>query len=419
MRIDLRLGLVLLLLAASSSPGAASGGKDTEKFTLGIFGNANMDNTIDGSDISYVQGVISGTNALADLSDANHDGKVDEKDIDQIKRIIDGSQKELTILDSAKRIVTIKMPVERIIVLSEYQAEAIRMLGAMDKVVGVSSGIKDDTVYFPDLSEVSSVGIYPGDLETIITLNPDIVLGNHGKAFDDLLPMLENSSKGTFQSIIQYGYIPKDNQMIAELEQLGYILDKRDGAQHYIEDFYFKYIDYIRSETDKLSKDEKPDIYAGGNSGKGLYYPFPRDGAASQMIGICGGNYILSDLTFSGEIDPEAVVARDPAIIIQNIKKADAGYKYDNSSNLKTLWEETTARPELAKVKAVQDKNVHIMDNGLNFGYDLPVAAAYYAKWIHPELFKDLDPRAVHQEYLRDFQGLDYDLNEHGTFVFP
>jgi iron complex transport system substrate-binding protein len=47
------------------------------------------------------------------------------------------------------------------------------------------------------------------------------------------------------------------------------------------------------------------------------------------------------------------------------------------------------------------------------------VTLAYMAKWLHPELFSDLDPQAIHQEYLTDFLGIDYDLSEHGVFVYP
>ena len=41
------------------------------------------------------------------------------------------------------------------------------------------------------------------------------------------------------------------------------------------------------------------------------------------------------------------------------------------------------------------------------------------AKWFHPELFEDLDPQAIHQEFLTEFQRLDYDLDERGVFVYP
>ncbi len=41
------------------------------------------------------------------------------------------------------------------------------------------------------------------------------------------------------------------------------------------------------------------------------------------------------------------------------------------------------------------------------------------AKWLYPDLFEDLDPEAFHQEYLTEYQRLDYDLSEHGVFVYP
>ena len=57
------------------------------EYTLGIFGNANMDDTIDEKDIAYIEGIIKGTNASTNLSDANYDGVIDAQDIDQIKKI--------------------------------------------------------------------------------------------------------------------------------------------------------------------------------------------------------------------------------------------------------------------------------------------------------------------------------------------
>jgi len=47
------------------------------------------------------------------------------------------------------------------------------------------------------------------------------------------------------------------------------------------------------------------------------------------------------------------------------------------------------------------------------------VGIAYTAKWFYPELFEDLDPKAIHQRYLTEFQKFDYDVYEHGVFVYP
>ena len=47
------------------------------------------------------------------------------------------------------------------------------------------------------------------------------------------------------------------------------------------------------------------------------------------------------------------------------------------------------------------------------------IGVLYFAKWLYPDLFQDLDPQAVHQEYIDKFQNVDYDLEEHGVFVYP
>ena len=97
-------------------------------YTLEIFGNANMDDTIDEKDVEYVEGVIKGTTAATNLTDANHDGKIDENDISQIEQIIAGEEEELIIIDSSNRTVVVKLPVESIVSLSHTSAEAIKIL---------------------------------------------------------------------------------------------------------------------------------------------------------------------------------------------------------------------------------------------------------------------------------------------------
>ncbi|MCS7102315.1 MAG: ABC transporter substrate-binding protein, partial [Candidatus Korarchaeum sp.] len=47
------------------------------------------------------------------------------------------------------------------------------------------------------------------------------------------------------------------------------------------------------------------------------------------------------------------------------------------------------------------------------------LGAVYIAKVLHPQLFEDLNPRSVHQEYISRWMGLKYDLRKHGTFIYP
>lgn len=131
--------LVLLLLISMAVSLVAAG----DQFILDIFGNANMDDTIDENDIKYVQRIIGGENKATELADANYDGTVDENDIIQIEQIMSGEEKNLTIMQYiqlqtattfTREPVTVPMPVKSIAALGgSYGPE---MLCALCRVQG-------------------------------------------------------------------------------------------------------------------------------------------------------------------------------------------------------------------------------------------------------------------------------------------
>ena len=153
--VSITVAAVYLLLLITAASAAES------DFVLGIYGNANMDQTIDESDIVYVEEIISGARESTDLADANYDGNVNELDLDQIKKIIAGTEENLTIVDSYKRVATIKKPVRRIVSISIYNNEALRMFGELDKVVAIEDSTKKKDVFFPQGAAMPSIGDYP------------------------------------------------------------------------------------------------------------------------------------------------------------------------------------------------------------------------------------------------------------------
>lgn len=148
-------------------------------FTLEIFGNANMDDSIDELDITYVEDVINGTEKTTDLADANHDGDIDSEDILQIEQIINGSEKELVVKDDDGDAVAIQKPINRVVAPGRAYdtCEAMRSLNVAGLLVGVSKEIQERNIYFPELSKLAGVGTaWEPDYEAIIELNPDLVI---------------------------------------------------------------------------------------------------------------------------------------------------------------------------------------------------------------------------------------------------
>jgi len=384
---------------------------EQDDYILGIYGNANEDDTIDMRDLTYVKLIFFGKKPETELADAKYDGKINPLDFIQIKLIIVGKEKELTIVDSADRTVTVKKPVKRIIPFLGYDAEALRMLGEQDKIVGVSTGIAKDEVYFPELSKLPSVGSsFNPDLEAILSLNPNLVNTWSSKA-----AKLDEDLPGVTVIGLNFYHLKTFRE---EQIKFGYIFNKENRARDYLDDFHDKYINLIKVRTKGLSEEKKPKVYVEGTF-TDAYQTYSSTSSAQLMLDMTSGINLFADLKDGccPRIDPEEVVERNPDIIIR-YTYTDAGYNVDEPSKTKALRDTIMNRPELANINAVKNGKVYIMSADLNYGLDYPVAIMYWAKWFHPDLFSDLDPQANHQEFLTRFQGLDIDLDEKGVFVY-
>jgi len=405
--VSITVAAVYLLLLITAASAAES------DFVLGIYGNANMDQTIDESDIVYVEEIISGARESTDLADANYDGNVNELDLDQIKKIIAGTEENLTIVDSYKRVATIKKPVRRIVSISIYNNEALRMFGELDKVVAIEDSTKKKDVFFPQGAEMPSIGGYPPNPEAIFKYQPDLLLGatSWTKELYDKLPGNTSVVGLDFTSKTPYSFAE-------ETTKLGYILNRRDEAKDYLENFQYKYIDAITAKTARLSDEEKPRVYV--ESSFGNYKAYGGNGSGAQTyLEMAGGINIFEDSPLYFEADPEAVVTSNPDIIFKQLRN-DVGYPANDFSVMSEAREEILNRPELADVNAVKEGRVYIIDEGLSYGFSYQIAVAYMAKWLHPELFDELDPQAMHQEFIDKYcPGLSFNVYKNGTFIYP
>jgi iron complex transport system substrate-binding protein len=144
------------------------------------------------------------------------------------------------------------------------------------------------------------------------------------------------------------------------------------------------------------------------------------------MCAMAGGMNIAEDLDLHGQgttsqVDPEWIVAQNPDIIIKVVSGSEVscGYDEDDASEMKSLRDAIMNRPGFDNITAVKENRVYLIAPDICDRSCNAIGIAYLAKWFHPDLFKDLHPQAIHQEYLTRFQGLDYDLSKQGVFVYP
>ena len=406
----------VMLLLCCTLPAAASDS------TLGVFGNANEDAIIDVQDVEYTERIVLGFDEQTQLADAKYDDKVDILDVTQIELIILGREKELTIIDDTVtdmhpngKPVTVKKPVEHIIALHSHVSESLRTLDSGDKVIGINKYNAGEEMFFPEISKLPVVGsVATPDAEKIFSLNPDLIVG-YGSYFTKWTAYLEDNLDSTDITLVRLD-LYKPETMSDDLRKLGYILNKNDEADEFI-DFYEGYLNFINEPINGLSEDEKPRVYVEGFSD---YKTYSEGAAANQMCVLAGGRNIAADLSGSyPKVDPEWVAEQNPDIIVKIVSSdVSSGYGEDDTSELKAVRDDIMNRIVLAEVNAVKNDQVYVISSIVSNPRYF-IGFSYHVKWFHPDLFEDLDPRAIHQEYLTEYQGLDYDLNKHGVFVYP
>ena len=392
-----------------------------DDYVLGIYGNANEDDTIDMGDVVYTKLAIFGKKPKTELCDAKYDGRINVLDVIQTKLIILGKEKELTVIDGKERVVTVRKPVERVVVMSDTISEVLRAIDAEDKIVGISQGIKSKAVFFPEISKLPSVGTK--DFEAILNLYPDVCLA--GSYMEGLTPdQVQEKLPGV---IVIYpevrtgleGADPSTKNFEKRVKVLSYIFDKKEEYENLI-GWYCGEINRIKSQTSELSEDEKPRVLTLDHFKVGGAY-YVRVDRIKYASNAAGGSNICLDRR--GEVDPEWVMTINPDIIVMQMIRCSAGYETDDPSDFAAGREDILSRPELANINAVENKRVYVSAHGAALifnGASTPIGVAHMAKWFHPDIFDDLDPEAIHQEYLERFhEDLNFNVKEHGVFAYP
>jgi len=416
--VSLEIAIVFCLLFLAALPGLASASEDE---TLDIYGNANEDDIIDMRDLTFTARMILGLEDETELADANYDGRVSVADMTQIGLIILGRESKLTLVDSADRIVTVNKPVEKVVINMHAAYEAIKALGAEDSVVGRCKSINE--ILFPEVGELpdtSGSGGYDIYYETVFELDPDIFLSWNAPfpGLDDVINTLEPEI-----TVVALNFHEPET-LIEDIRKLRYVLNTEEKGEELIA----FYEGIIKEITEKTAGEEKPEVfrkYPGWTPEQLGTFNDKAPGMRYQFEIVCGTN-IAADLPgfgFVSDVDQEWLIDQNPDIVVADIwnvyHPGAFGYEVDNTSVAIARREQIMAMDAFAGGKAVEDGKVYLYESEFGCTPRIIVGIAYWAKWFHPELFSELDPKAIHQEYLTEFLGIDYDLSEHGVFAYP
>ncbi len=413
-------------------------------YSLEIYGNANGDWYIDSNDIDSLKNIIDGKESPGEFADANHDGVIDKKDIDQVQSLIDKKAGTMWFLDGNGREVELSLPVERIGVEYLSNSELMNVLGVSDKVVAVDSAaylLRD--FYFPQRNDLMNMGaMYKNpDFEKIFDMNLD-VLFTFPSVTDTKQTALPDT-KVIFLGLYWPNVInPEDSRFFQGVIKAGYILGKQERAYEYA-DWLLSLVKEIGGRTKSIPSDELPSVLMTS------YNRYFKDGETmaasiytkidplSQSCMLAGGNPVARlipewqgekgvygtkiSLEWIMEQDPEYIFAHSVRYTYSGIKRDPPyGYECSDRAPLDAAVEKIKELPLLKDLQAVKNNKVYITAGDFrNNAMGGILGAAYLAKIMHPELFSDFDPSEVHQQFISEWMGLDYNLDSNGVFIAP
>jgi iron complex transport system substrate-binding protein len=336
---------------------------------------------------------------------------------------------QITIIDALGREVTLDKPAERIAYTHFSIAEILLAVGAWDQVVARDGYISDENFYpgvekIPVTCPAMSLDL---NYEQIIETQPDVLFvqytGWHADNTDEIIDTLEPEVPVVFVETLN------PDTFLETVQTIGSISGNEDSAQEYI-DFYNSVYDPIVAKSSKLSPEEQVSVFYTFDTGD----PNQIMTCGKEMIGTneffyaAGGRNIAEDLSFSySEVDKEWLLEQDMDVIVimcWDERYSDVfGYTVDDLEFARgrgsELRNEFMDMDVFSNNDAVKNGNVYLIPDELLGTPRYIISIAYMAKWFHPELYPDLDPEALHQEYIDRFTEANYNLSDAGLFAYP
>lgn len=341
----------------------------------------------------------------------------------------------ITVTDIAGRTVKVEKNPSKVVIGEGRMIYSIALLDRENPFKRIV-GWKDDMVkydpdayrkyqaVFPAAADIPSFGSPYADewnLEAVISLGTEVVLMNLGNLLkaqeSGIIEKLEEAGVATV--FLDFRQDPTQNT-VPSLQLLGRIFDKRDEADAFT-DYYQAQMKLIYARVSQIPIEDRPIVFieraAGYNPGK-CCNTF---GAANmgRLVDLAGGRNWGSFKTpgFSAKVSLEAIFSDDPEVIIgtgANWAEANPateavlfGYEADADMVQKRLGA-LASREGWGDLSAVKNGRFHsIYHQFYNSPYHF-VAMQAFAKWLHPELFEDIDLDARMKELHDTFLPIDY-----------
>ncbi len=341
----------------------------------------------------------------------------------------------ITVTDIAGRTVEVERNPEQIVLGEGRMIYSLALLDRGDPFQRVV-GWKDDMILydpdawrryeaaFPEAADIARLGSpYADDwnLESVISLGTEVVFMNLGELLkaqeSGIIDKLDEAGVATV--FVDFRQDPTANT-VASIQLMGRILNRRDEADAFT-DFYTEQMSHIYATVEQIPLEDRPVVFIERAAGYNPNECCSTFGGTNlgRLVDLAGGRNWGSQKFpgFGGDVSLEAVFADDPDVIIgtganwAEANPATTAVLFGYEATPEAVQERLAAlaaRPGWPELSAVRDGQFHsVYHQFYNSPYHF-VAMQAFAKWMHPDLFADLDPDATMRELHERFLPIDH-----------
>jgi iron complex transport system substrate-binding protein len=296
--------------------------------------------------------------------------------------------------DSFGNTISFRHPAERIICQNGDAAELLINLGAGDRVVGVYNTIATTPEYMRYLPYAASIGDWQTpDIEQIIALKPDVIImysGFRPRNYD----LIEANN-----ITIVYLDCYKITELPSDARALGNLTGKQTEAGEYAT-FVEKKIQLVESRVNSIGNHgHSPRIYA---ELYGDYSALGNGSSGDHLIHMLRAENIAASIPLqsasTAKVSPEWIIEQNPDIILKI-----ASTPSTLNPSLVRVRENILNRSGFEQTGAVKNGRVYVIDGDIMNGPSGPAGLVYIAKSIYPDLFENISPEDVYNEFSEEY----------------
>lgn len=312
----------------------------------------------------------------------------------------------ITVTDDVGRAVDLPLPVGRAVIFNRFNTEFVRAVAGSAAIVGVDAPLAQEPVYWPTITAAMVAGQSQSEpnFEAIVALTPDVVIFPRNGAWEQAVKTLTPFGIAV---LVVTGWDPIKHE--ANVDLIGRIFGRPEKAAA-LNAFYVGIRDDL---SRRLAGVPRKPVYM--EQVAAFRTPIPGSGW-HDMIEMAGGRNIFGDIAIAGqptargtvhafEVDPEAVIARQPELIFKIQPSQYA--PFPKGASRQTLLE-LAARPGFADLPAVRSGATFHISEYLANACSKVIGAQQIAKWLHPDRMADIDPSRSMARWLADFQGVPF-----------